>query len=190
MLKKHHFLCEKMIAKQQKSHAQIFCYFFCPWKGIWITNTIHQWMGYSQRVLIFVSTKPQRQRHCRKHMHCSGVWKGFSRTAENKTLKVSYWFTSLWFSSARKESCGSLHSCNLSATEEQPPPLGTTSPRLPDSWNLNLCPWGEAGYLQQLMSDHPKMKLHAHPKLLQWSRGTSESLSTSMYPHWREILPM
>lgn len=116
------------------------------------------------------------------HMHCSGVWTGFSRMAENKTLKISYWFTSLWFSSARKESSRSLHSCNLSATEEQPPHLGATFPRLQDSWNLNICPWREAGYLQQLMAAHSTIKLHAHPKLLQWSRGASERLSTSMYP--------
>lgn len=134
--------------------------------GMWITNTIHQWMGYSQRVLIFVSPK-QRQRHFRKHMHCSAVWTGLSRTAENKTLKISYWFRSLRFSFAGKESSRPLRSRNLSAAEEQPPHLGAALPRMTDSWNLNLCPWGEAHYPEQLMSDRSKMKLHAHPKLLQ-----------------------
>lgn len=65
--------------------------------------TIHQRIGYCQRVLVFVSPKPQRQRHFRQHMHCSGVQTGFSRTAENRTVKVTYWFTSLCFSFARKK---------------------------------------------------------------------------------------
>lgn len=168
MLRKHHFLCEKWLPNNKKKSCSNFLLFLLSLKiGIWITNTIHQWMDYSQRVLIFVSPKPQWQKHFKKYIHCSEVWTGFSRTAANKTLKISFWFTSLWFSFARKESSRSLQSCNLSATEEQPPHLGTTLPRLPDSRNLNLCPWGEAGYLQQLMSDHSKMKLCAHPKLLQ-----------------------
>lgn len=177
------FLVWKIIVKQKKNSCSDLLLFLLPPKiAIWITNTIHQWTGYSQRVLIFVSPKLQRQRHFRMHMHCSGVWTGFSRTAENKTLKISYWFTSLWFSFARKESSRSLDSCNLSAAEEQPPHLGTTFPRLPDSSNLNICPWGEAVYLQQLMSAHSRRKLHALPKLLQWHRGASEWLSASIHP--------
>lgn len=183
MLKKHHFLCEKWLLNNKKSCSDLLLFLLPLNIGIWITNTIHQWMGCSQRVLIFVSPKSQRQKnHFRMHIHCSGVWTGFSRTAENKTLKTSYWFMSLWFSFAGKESSRSLHSCNLSATEEQPPHLGTTFPRLPDSSNLNICPWGEARYLQQLMSAHSKRKFHAHPKLLQQSRGAYQWLSASTYP--------
>lgn len=157
-----------MLKKGIISSCSDFLLFLLPLKiSIWITNTIHQWMGYSQWVLIFVSPKPQRQRHFQKHIHCSEVWTGFSRTAESKTLKISYWFTSLWLSFARKESSTSSQSCNLSGAEEQLPHLRTTFPRLPDSRNLNLCPWREAAYLQPLMSDHSKMQLHAHPKLLQ-----------------------